>query len=144
MSVVSQPVSLVTFVELEELDGSTIHFSARLVAILSDGRRVMLLDDRGWSSRRSDGRRDDVHGRDREDIERSARMVVGPDEAYGGRSQEDMEEGHWAHLAGVLAGHGVVVDAAELRVLPHQVVLGERLRFAMAEADDWEAREAPP
>jgi hypothetical protein len=62
-----------------------------------------------------------------EDIERKARMVVGPDEPFDGSSQEDVEQGHWAYLSDVLRQHGVVVDALDLRRLPHDVVLSERL-----------------
>jgi hypothetical protein len=54
-------------------------------------------------------------------------MVVGPDEPFDGSSQEDAEQGHWAYLGDVLREHGVVVDALDLRRLPHDVVLGERL-----------------
>lgn len=54
-------------------------------------------------------------------------MVVGPDEPSDGFSQEDAEQGHWAYLRDVLRQHGVVVDALDLRRLPHDVVLSERL-----------------
>jgi hypothetical protein len=62
-----------------------------------------------------------------EDIERTARMVVGPDEPFDRSSQADAEQGHWAYLSDVLRQHGVVVDALDLRRLPHDVVLSERL-----------------
>ena len=62
-----------------------------------------------------------------EDIEQEARTVVGPDEPLEGSSQEDAEEGHWAYLSDLLRQHGVVVDALDLRRLPHDVVLSERL-----------------
>ena len=62
-----------------------------------------------------------------EEIEETARVVVGPDEPFDGRSQEDMETDHWASLAEVLRQQGVVVDARELKRLPHEVVLSERL-----------------
>jgi hypothetical protein len=61
-----------------------------------------------------------------EDIERTARRVVGP-EPFDGSSQEDAEQGHWAYLSDVLRQHGVVVDALDLKRLPHDVVLSERL-----------------
>jgi hypothetical protein len=62
-----------------------------------------------------------------EEIEQTARVVVGPDEPFEGSSQEDAEQGHWAYLSDVLRQHGVVVDALDLRRLPHDVVLSERL-----------------
>jgi hypothetical protein len=54
-------------------------------------------------------------------------MVVGADEPTDGYSQEDAEQGHWAYLSDVLRQHGVVVDALDLRRLPHDVVLSEGL-----------------
>jgi hypothetical protein len=62
-----------------------------------------------------------------QDIEETARFVVGPDEPFAGRSQEDMEADHWASLSEVLRRQGVVVDARESKRLPHDVVLSERL-----------------
>ncbi|MGB7979957.1 MAG: hypothetical protein WCF36_04090 [Candidatus Nanopelagicales bacterium] len=62
-----------------------------------------------------------------EQIANTARMVVGPDEPSGGRSQADMEAAHWAFLAAVLQRQGVDADALDLRHLPHDVVLGEQL-----------------
>ena len=62
-----------------------------------------------------------------EDIEETARIVVGPDEPPDGYSQEEVDAAHWAYLAKVLRRDGVVVDAQELKRLPHDVVLSERL-----------------
>ena len=138
---VSRPVRLVTSVELEEAgDPQEQHFSALHEAVLEDGRRVTLLDDRGWGGRafRFDGSATHAIAAAeawsfviREEIEREARTVVGPDEPFDGRSQKDMEDDHWAHLAGVLRAHGISIEPAELRRLPHEVVLGERLRAAL-------------
>lgn len=98
--------------------------SARHEAVLVDGRRVLLLDDRGWSA---SGRPNIWAVTSVEDIEETARVVVGPDEPFDGRSQEDMERDHWAYLTGVLRQQGVLVDASTLTRLPHDVVLSERL-----------------
>jgi hypothetical protein len=38
-----------------------------------------------------------------------------------------MEADHWAQLTGVLRHQGVVADALDLKRLPHDVVLSERL-----------------
>ena len=135
---------LVTFVDLAEGVGGTgqMTVSARHEAVLLDGGRVLLLDDRGWSaSLRTYFYAGDACDRDFgreqqpdiwavtsvEDIEQEARMVVGPDEPPNGFSQADAEQGHWAYLSDVLRQHGVIVDALELRRLPHDVVLSERL-----------------
>ena len=62
-----------------------------------------------------------------EEIVDTARVVVGPDEPFGSRSHEDMAADHWAQLAEVLRQQGIVADALELKRLPHDVVLSERL-----------------
>ena len=134
---------LVTLVDLREevADASQMSVTARHEAVLTDGRRLLLLDDRGWSESAlralwdgevPDG--DPCRGEpdiwavtSAEDIEETARVVVGPDEPPDGYSQEDMEAGHWAYLAGLLRQQGVAVDATELTRLPHDIVLSERL-----------------
>jgi hypothetical protein len=134
---------LVTLVDVndEVADTRQMSVSARHEAALADGRRVLLLDDRGWTSSAlrafwppegADGesRRDQLDTwavMSVEDIEETARVVVGPDEPAEGRSQADAEADHWAHLADVLRQQGVVVDALDLKQLPHDVVLSERL-----------------
>lgn len=134
---------LVTLVDVRDdvPDAGWMSVSARHEAVLGDGRRVPLLDDRGWSAslkrcrvdegRAGDPTRDDVPDiwavTSIADIEEEARAVVGPDEPFDGHSQEDMEADHWAYLAHILWQQGVPVDAEELKRLPHEVVLSERL-----------------
>lgn len=85
---------------------------------------MTLLDDRGWGAH---GPPDVWRGTTLEEMQAVARTVVGPDEPYGGRSQIDMEEDHWAHLASILRQHGVPVEVEELRQAPHDVELGHDL-----------------
>jgi hypothetical protein len=103
-----------------EMSASAVH-----LAVLDDGRRLSLLDDRGWgvSGPADIWRRTSV-----EEVEATARTVVGPDEAYGSRSQAGMAADHWAYLAGILRRQGVLVDVEELSRLPHDVELSKRLR----------------
>ena len=136
---------MLTFVDIgdEDDDGRDerrMSVSARHDAVLADGRRVVLLDDRGWSEELIvvDG---EVAHRERghvdlagiwayetvEELERTARDVVGPDEPFEGRTQLDMERTHWESLARVLQQEGVAVEAAELRALPHDVELSDRV-----------------
>jgi len=133
---------LVTLVDVQDdvADPRQMSVSALHEAVLEDGRRVLLLDDRGWTSAAltaswgevpdGESRRDPLDTwalTSVEDIEETARVVVGPDEPAEGRSQADAEADHWAYLADVLRQQGVVVDALELKQLPHDVVLSERL-----------------
>jgi hypothetical protein len=112
-------------------DARDMSVSARLEAVLADGRRIVLLDGRGWTgSLRGFGADDmDVWVTSSEaEIAETARAVVGPDEAYGGRSQSEMDAGHWTTLAETLRAQGVDTTGDDLRRLPHDVVLSERLR----------------
>jgi hypothetical protein len=133
---------LVTFVEVDEshTDRRRLSLFARHEAILADGRRVPLLDDRGWSMSHSrvagqlaggesssSGPHEVAAGMSVNTLEETARIVVGPDEPPSGRSQEEMEENHWTYLSSVLRQHGVVVDVPTLRQVPHDVVLSQRL-----------------
>ncbi len=117
---------LVTFVEVDDpvADPRQMSVSARHEAVLTDGDRVLLLADRGWSA---SGPPNIWARTSVEEIADTARMVVGPDEPFDGHSQADMEADHWASLAAVLRYRGVDVDALELGRLPHDVVLGEQL-----------------
>ncbi len=115
----------------EDVDARRISVSVRHEAVVDDGSRLPLLDDRGWTEEPrgacADGIDDLWVVTLERDIVETARMVVGPDEPYGGRSQDDMETDHWNALAEKLRANGVVVDAGELRQLPHDVVHSARL-----------------
>ena len=121
-----------------DVDPRRISVSARHEAVLEDGSRLLLLDDRGWTEQlRGPGADaiDDLWALTPErDIVETARTVVGPDEPSGGRSQDDMESDHWNALAENLRAQGVVVDAAELRQLPHDVELSDRLRARLGQS----------
>jgi hypothetical protein len=128
---------LVTFADVGEgVDAHQLSVSARHEAELTDGRRVLLLDDRGWTESPlivlgegevPEDQPDSWASTSVEDIEETTRTVVGPDEPFEGLTQEDAERAHWTYLSDVLRQHGVVVDALDLRSLPHDVVLSERL-----------------
>jgi len=46
---VARIARLVTFVDIVGANPSQLSFSARHDALLADGRRIVLLNDRGWS-----------------------------------------------------------------------------------------------
>ena len=116
----------------EDVDARRVSVSARHEAVMEDGSRLLLLDDRGWTSElRGPGANeiDDLWAITSEsDIAETARMVVGPDAPFGAHSEDDMETDHWNALAETIRAHGVAVDANDLRQLPHDVVLSDRLR----------------
>jgi len=125
-------VRLETLADMRETgDRGSMSVSARYEAVLDDGSRVLLLDDRGWTGSLRGAGADtmDAWAAETEDeIAKTARDVVGPDEPYGDRSYEEMAAGHWDTLAETLRAQGVMVAAADLRRLPHDVVLSDRLR----------------
>lgn len=112
-------------------DPSRMSFSALHLAVLDDGRRLTLLDDRGWGL---SGPPDLWQKTTVEEIAEDARSVVGPDEAYGNHSQTDMDAEHWADLADTLREQGVLIDAEELARLPHDVQLSQRVRDRLTDA----------
>lgn len=123
---VVQVTRLVTFVEVDDTvaDPRQMSVSARHEAVLTNGERVLLLADRGWSA---SGPPNIWAVTSVEELADTARMVVGPDEPFGERSQKDMEADHWASLAEVLRRQGVDANVLELGRLPHDVVLSEHL-----------------
>jgi hypothetical protein len=146
-------VRLLTFVDVVEAGRDRLSLSARHEAVLADGRHVLLLDDRGWTS---SGDRGWTSSGDRgwtgsgeasdfgaalsiEEVEREARFVVGPDEPVEGRSQEEEAALHWGTLAEKLRREGIDIGASDLRRLPHDVVLSERARALCRPR-----RETPP
>ncbi len=121
-----------------DVDPRRMSVSARHEAVLEDGSRLLLLDDRGWTEELRGAGADGIDDlwaiTPERDIVDTARMVVGPDEPFGGRSQDDMETDHWNALAENLRAQGVVVDAGELRQLPHDVEIGDRLRARLGQS----------
>jgi hypothetical protein len=112
---------LVTFVDVDDQAADTVSVSACHEAELADGTRVLLLNDRGWGSSQGWAATSVA------DIQETTRAVVGPNEPFGGRSQEDMEADHWASLQQIAQRQGVIVDAGVLRQLPHDVVLSQQV-----------------
>jgi hypothetical protein len=102
-----------------------LHFRVEEFAMLSDGRRLVLSNDRGWGGSMSGGRGpDDMWAYETvETIERTALNVVLPDDA------EDTGEEHpWELLAERIRAFGVETTPEELKRLPYDVELSQRLR----------------
>lgn len=114
---------LVTFADIDDRssDPSRVNVTLLHEAELTDGSRVLLLDDRGlgssgtWAERSAESIRD------------TSRMVVGPDAAPPGLSEEGMADSHWLALEKIAQKRGLAISSEELRRLPHDVVLSDRL-----------------
>lgn len=125
---------LVTFADVDnDVDDTQISVSACHEAELADGSRVLLLNDRGWAESPSWPAPSVEH------VQEVTRMVVGPDEPFDGLSDEDMAAAHWDSLQQILQRQGVVVDAAELKELPHDIVLSQRLLARIGANPDTDA-----
>jgi hypothetical protein len=128
---------LVTFVDLGRHTAEAAHasVSARHEAVLTDGRRVVIFDDRGWSwsVHHGGGGEGDIWldpwtSTSLEDLEFTARVVVGPDEPVHGLSQNEATTVHWSYVAGLLQEQGISVTPDVLVELPHDVVVSDVLR----------------
>ena len=95
-------------------------------AILDDGRRVMLHQERGFST--SATRMTADHA------ERSVLMTVLPDDA-----EVTGEDHPWEWLASLIRAHGVAVTPEQLKTLPYVLELGPRLS-AVLEPEDQQER----
>ncbi len=100
-----------------------VHFDVHEFAVLDDGRRVTLHEGRGfgWS-----GPEDPWWFLSLESLERDVLTTVLPDDDDTG------DEHPWEWLAELLRVQGVACTAEELRLLPYEVVLSERLRDRVA------------
>lgn len=120
-------------------DARRLSVCARHELMLDDGRRVLLLDDRGWSGEIvSDPSAPEPSGiwltETAASLESDARMVVGPDEPAGDLCHADMDAGHWDALAETARAAGVGVTGSDLRALRHDVELSDRVRARLSTA----------
>jgi hypothetical protein len=113
---------LLTFADLDDQDRNGCSVSVRHDVVLSDGCHVTLLDDRGWSSSQA------ADGTAIEQVTHNARMVVGPDEPAADKTRADAEADQWATLQRKLEDAGISTDSVDLKTLPHEVQLSDRLR----------------
>jgi hypothetical protein len=105
-------VSLGAWGDLNEGSGGGTSCKVREFALLSDGREVTLLDDRGWTTSAPLGRISLAH------VVRNVYNVVLPDNA-----EESGDEHEWQHFEQRLREAGIAVTGDELRALPYRVIL---------------------
>jgi hypothetical protein len=106
------------------LDPRAISFRVTEFAVLSDGRRVRLHDDRGFTT---GGPPDPWAGLTLEELAGDVLNAVLPDDA-----EETGEDHGWAELAQLLRAQGVDVAAEGLRDLPYVVEFSDRVRARVA------------
>jgi hypothetical protein len=118
------PLRLVTSADVgnDRASQETVDVAVRHELELADGRRVLLLDDRGYGSTGG------WNATTVAEVEFQVRTVVGPDEPFGERTASDMESDHWEALAARAREQGVAVAAGDLERLRHDVVVSERMR----------------
>ncbi len=107
---------------VEDFKGG-VSFVVHEFAELSDGRRLTLHEERGFTASRGPAPSDQwPRYLTFEHLERDVRTTVLPDD-------DDTQDEHpWEWLAGLIRAHGVEATAEELRLLPYDVVFSERLR----------------
>jgi hypothetical protein len=102
-------------------------FSVVEYAVLSDGRRVTLLDDRGWTQW-THGLSSTEQGKlQAEDVRRDVLNVVLPDNA-----ETTGEDHEWDYFVERLRAAGIDLHRDHLRRLPYRIVFGDRLRAAIS------------
>lgn len=117
-------VGLGAFCELDPRSEATdddgqYSFRVSEFAVLDTGERVTLHAERGfsgWANRGSIWAHESV-----ESITRNVLTTVLPDD------DEPVDEHPWEWLAGLARAQGIDVTADDLRPLPYEVVLGERV-----------------
>ena len=113
-------------------DVRTQNFSVSEFVTLEDGRRVILHEDRGFTTAlRSTGRSDPGHLREHttlESLTRDVLNVVLPDD-------DEPAEGHpYSWLADLARARGLNVTADDLRSLPYEVTFTDTVRGWLAPA----------
>jgi hypothetical protein len=113
-----------TGAELARFD-EAVHFSVHELAVLADGREV-LVGERGWSSTPHGMSVEELWAHlDEQGLTETVLSVVLPDD------DEPEEEHPYDELAQALVEQGVEVTAEDLRGVPYEVELSERLRHRL-------------
>ena len=138
-SITVQVVALGAFCDVASppgADSASLDFRIEEFATLSDGRRVVVTDDRGWSMR-SSGDGSPWTDVSEADLVGSALTAVLPDDA------EDTGEEHpWELFADRLQASGVETTAAALEDLPYEVALSDGIRSRLA-SQSQDGRQSP-
>jgi len=105
-------VSLGAWGDLDENAAGGMSCDVREFALLSDGREITLLDDRGWTTTAPPAEISLTH------VVRNVYAVVLPDDA-----EQTNEEHEWQRFEQRLREAGILITVPELRALPYRVFL---------------------
>ena len=109
-------------------DGRSVSFSVAELALLADGRRILLHAERGFTTARWPPG-DKWAGLTAADLESNVLATVLPDD------DEPAEDHPYDWLAALCAEHGLAVTADELRQVPYRVEFSDRVHQAVAARD---------
>ena len=112
--------------ELAHRDQRGMDINVHEFAVLDDGRRLTLHQDRGFST--SATHMTAAHA------ERSVLTTVLPDDA-----EVTGEDHPWEWLASLIGGQGVAVTPEQLKAVPYVLEFGPRLS-ALLGSEDWQER----
>jgi len=111
----------------EASDSHTQSFSVSEFALLEDGRRVILHEDRGFTVGWRSGSGEPPEPETVEGMTRDVLNVVLPDD-------DECTDAHpWSWLAELARARGLNVTADDLRVVPYEVVFTDRVRQILAQ-----------
>lgn len=120
--------TIVKFISLAEAEPESeeVSVSVLLQAQLDDGRLVVVLDDRGWSTNCSWPQAVPA------DIRETALVVAGPDEPGPGATRAQALHDYWEYIQTILAAQQLHLPVHELMALEHEVQFGPRLQNLLA------------
>ncbi len=115
-------VRLGAWSELAHRDQRGMAINVHEFAVLADGRRLVLHEERGFSTSATQ--------LTTEHAERSVLTTVLPDDA-----EVTGEQHPWGWLASLIRDHGVAVTPDQLKAVPYVLEFGPRLSALFASAD---------
>ena len=119
-------VGLGAWAELARRDQRGMDFHVHEFAVLDDGRRLTLHQDRGFTT--------SATHTTAEDVEQDVLTTVLPDDA-----EVTGEDHPWEWLASLIRDHGVAVRPEQLKTMPYVIEFGPRLS-ALLESEDQQER----
>ena len=120
--------AIAKFPSLAEAEPGSTQVSVGVLfqAQLEDGRCIVLLDDRGFSTSAQWQQVTPA------EIRATSLVVVGPDEPSPGQTQAEALHDYWEYIASLLAAQQIQEPTEELVKLEHEFRFGPRLQRLLA------------